>query len=104
MNRPTARILVACLILLLAWGSIACAGPQQPAPTSPAPTTAAQPDGAALLQARCTRCHTLDRVQQAPRTASEWQTVVARMRSKGAQRNDAEAEALVQHLARTFVK
>ncbi|GAB4403533.1 MAG: hypothetical protein Kow00123_14730 [Anaerolineales bacterium] len=103
MSRTIAPILVACLILLLAWSSIACTGPQQPAPTSPA-ATAAQPDGAALLQARCTRCHTLDRVQQTPRTASEWETIVARMRSKGAQLSDAEADALVQHLARTFGK
>jgi len=103
MSPQAIRVALTLLVLLLVAGSIACTSPQQPAPTSPA-ATAAPPDGASLLQARCTRCHTLDRVQQTPRTVSEWQTVVARMRSKGAQLNDAEADALVQHLAQTFGK
>lgn len=104
MIPPKSRIVVAFLIMLLAWGSIACASPQQPAPTSPAPTVAPQADGASLLKARCTACHGLDRVQQATRTPSEWETVVSRMRSKGARLNDAEAAVLVQYLAQTYGK
>jgi len=101
--RPRTTFL-ALLVLLVAFGSVACTSSQKPAPTSPAPTAPTQPDGVSLLKARCTRCHTLDRVQQTPRTANEWQTVVSRMRSKGAQLNDTEAEALVQYLAQTYGK
>ncbi len=98
MTPQTMRIALGLLVLILALSAVACGNAQQPAPT------AAQPDGASLLQARCTACHTLDRVQQTARTAAEWQTIVARMRGKGARLTDAEAEALVQHLAQTFGK
>lgn len=104
MSSLSTRCAVAFLILLLAWNAVACGSAPQPTPTSPAPTAAPQADGASLLQARCTRCHSLDRVQQSPRTSSEWQTVVSRMRSKGAQLNDAEAQLLVQHLTQTYGK
>lgn len=104
MSPKATRITLATLALLLVLGGAACGSAQQPAATSPAPTAATQPGGAALLQARCTRCHTLDRVRQTPRTAGEWETIVARMRSKGAQLSDAEAAALVEHLAQTFGK
>lgn len=103
MSPQATRTIPAFLVLILVLGNVACSGAQQPTPTQPRPT-AAQPDGAALLQARCTRCHTLDRVQRTPRTASEWDTIVARMRSNGAQLSDAEAATLVQHLAQTFGK
>lgn len=104
MSTPTTRIALAFLILFLAWSVVACSNASQPAPTSPAPTAAPQADGASLLRARCTGCHGLDRVQQTPRTPSEWQSVVSRMRGKGAKLNDAEAELLVQHLAQTYGK
>ncbi|MBC7259356.1 MAG: hypothetical protein H5T65_08915 [Chloroflexi bacterium] len=104
MRPRTTFLAIALLVLLVALGSVACTSSEKPAPTSPPPTAATQPDGASLLQARCTRCHALDRVRQTPRTANEWQTVIARMRSHGAQLNDVEAEALVQHLAQTYGK
>lgn len=103
MTLQVARIALALLILSLVLGSVACGSAQQPTPTSP-PPTAAQPDGASLLQARCTRCHTLDRVQQASKSVAEWETTVARMRAKGAQLSDAEAQTLIRHLAETYGK
>lgn len=103
MNPQATRIVFGLLLLSLVLGSVACGSAQQSAPTPPAPT-AAQPDGASLLQARCTRCHTLDRVQQASKSAAEWETTVARMRGKGAQLSDAEAQTLIRHLAETYGK
>jgi len=55
-----------------------------------------------LLQAQCTQCHTLDRVQAAAKTQADWEATVQRMRAKGAELTDAEAQALVEYLAKTY--
>jgi hypothetical protein len=55
-----------------------------------------------LLQARCTRCHGLDRVQAAAKTQADWEATVERMRAKGAELTDAEAQLLVEYLAETY--
>jgi len=65
---------------------------------------AAGPDGAALLQERCTKCHSLDRVEAAKKTADEWKATVERMVGKGAQLSAAEQEALIQYLSETYPK
>jgi len=70
------------------------------AEVSPAPPSEA--GGEELLQGRCTRCHTLDRVQAAAKTQAEWETTVERMRGKGAELTDAEAQTLVEFLAETY--
>jgi len=70
------------------------------AEVSPAPPSEA--GGEELLQARCTRCHTLDRVQAAAKTLAEWETTVERMRGKGAELSDTEAQTLVEFLAETY--
>jgi cytochrome c5 len=67
---------------------------------SPAPP--AELGGEDLLQARCTRCHTLDRVQAAAKTLDEWEATVERMRGKGAELTDTEAQTLVEFLAETY--
>ncbi|MCJ7811235.1 MAG: hypothetical protein MUP62_03460 [Dehalococcoidia bacterium] len=70
------------------------------AAVSPAP--AAELGGEELLQARCSRCHTLERVQVAAKVQAEWEATVERMRGKGAELTDAEAQILVEYLAQTF--
>ncbi len=59
-------------------------------------------EGVALLEERCTVCHTLGRVQNAQKTAEEWQATVDRMKGMGAQLNDQETTALVEYLAATY--
>jgi peptide/nickel transport system substrate-binding protein len=59
-------------------------------------------DGATLLQERCTKCHDLQRVEAAKKTADEWQSTVKRMVSKGAQLNAEEQKVLVEYLAATY--
>ena len=96
------------LLVLLA----ACGGEQGPAPQAPAtettPTGVASPappsglGGQEMLEARCTRCHSLERVQAASQTLAEWEATVERMRGKGAELTDAEAQVLVQFLAETY--
>jgi cytochrome c5 len=110
------------LILIVTVIGAACSG-SAPAPTVPAPpaqpTTApaatatlptAKPttapaqalDGKALMNERCTVCHTTERIQTAKKTKADWEATVARMKGKGAKLNDAETTALVDFLAATY--
>jgi mono/diheme cytochrome c family protein len=75
---------------------VACGGGEGPAPESP---TAG---GEELLQARCTKCHGLEKVQAQSLTLDEWEHEVAHMRELGAQLTDAEAQVLVEYLAETY--
>ncbi len=70
--------------------------PSQPAP-SPAP-----PDGAALLQERCSVCHSLDRVRGARKGREAWEQTVDRMIRRGAQLNEEERAVLIAYLAREY--
>jgi cytochrome c5 len=60
------------------------------------------PTGDELLQARCTVCHDLGRVEAASNTLDEWEHEVEHMRQLGAQLTDAEAQTLVEFLAKTY--
>jgi len=89
--------------------------PVEPAvqPTTPPVEPVVQPtnppaapviDGAALLEDRCSVCHSTNKAKQAPRTKSDWEKTVLRMIDKGAQLNEAEKQALIDHLAQTYGK
>jgi cytochrome c5 len=70
---------------------------------NPAATSApAAADGAALLQERCTVCHSADRITQSHKTSAEWDTTVTRMIGKGAQLSSEEKTVLVDYLASTY--
>ncbi len=71
-------------------------------PTSP--PAAPVIDGAALLEDRCSECHSTNKVKQAPRSKSDWESNVNRMIQKGANLSDAEKQALVDYLAQTYGK
>jgi cytochrome c5 len=77
-----------------------------PAPGTPevAGAEAAPPSGEALLNARCTVCHNLDRVHKRKDTRDGWEKIVGEMIKKGAVLDDAEREAAVDHLAATYGK
>ena len=80
--------------------AVACSGNQT---TGDKGTTAGDvPAGQVLLEERCTRCHTLERVTAASKSVEEWQATVARMVDKGAQLDGAEAETLMAYLAETY--
>lgn len=77
------------------------AATETPTPTEePAPPAAF--DGEAMLQDRCTRCHSLSRVMGASKTAEAWRTTVERMVQYGAVLSAEELDALVQYLAETY--
>jgi len=58
-------------------------------------------DGNALVNERCTVCHTRDRIDQADKDEEGWTATVDRMISYGAQLDSAEREAVIQYLVET---
>jgi cytochrome c5 len=77
------------------------AEPYEPEAPAKAATAAA---GNTLLEARCTGCHDLERVQKKKDDAEGWAKTVDRMRKKGAKLDDAERAAVVSYLAENYGK
>jgi cytochrome c5 len=86
---------------------------EAPSPAPPEPTntptvapteepTAIPFDGQALLDERCTVCHSLSRVENAKHSLEEWRATVERMIDHGAILTPEEASALVDYLAQTY--
>jgi cytochrome c5 len=76
------------------------AGDPPASPNVAAPVVAAEmPSGEALLNARCTVCHTLERVHQKKVSRERWEEIVRVMQGKGAVLDGAEREALLDYLA-----
>jgi len=61
-------------------------------------------DGATLLQERCTKCHTLSRVESAKNTSAEWGSIVDQMIGKGAKLSSDEKALVVDYLSVTYGK
>lgn len=61
-------------------------------------------DGEALLEQRCTVCHSLDRVKIRKQTYDQWDETVSSMVKKGAMLSEAEQVTLVEYLAETYGK
>jgi len=58
--------------------------------------------GQTLMQARCSVCHSVNRVESAHHTAAEWKVTVERMINKGAQLTPQEEQTLISYLARNY--
>lgn len=59
-------------------------------------------DGASLLAARCSVCHSADRPRQARKSRDQWEETVTRMISNGAQLSATEKRVLIDYLAKTY--
>ena len=80
----------------------ACGGSEAPATTAPAlPATV---DGAALLETRCSTCHSVSKATGETHTQAEWDQIVSQMIQKGAKLDDVEKAALVEYLTATYGK
>jgi len=71
-----------------------------PIPATEAPTTAI--DGKALLEDRCSVCHSLGYIYNSRGTADQWVAVVSIMISNGAVLNPQEEKILDSYLAKNF--
>jgi hypothetical protein len=98
MRKFTLTVIFAILVMSLVLSS--CSSGM----STPATTAATTPDGATLVQERCSRCHPLARIESTNRTADEWKTIVDMMITRGAQLTPDEETAVVAYLAATFGK
>lgn len=90
------------MVAMLACNSNSSQTTQAP-PVSTAPSvekTAA--DGAALLDTRCSACHSASKPKGARKTLEQWDQTVTRMVGKGAKLTEAEKKVLVDYLAATY--
>lgn len=62
----------------------------------------AQPDGAALLEERCSVCHPSARPKSKQKTVEQWDATVTRMMANGARLTEEEKQILVQHLSKNY--
>ena len=88
--------MVAILALVLGAFIAACGKPAEPA------APAGDLDAKALVEDRCAQHHDLARIQNAKKTAEEWEANVKRMVAKGAQLNEAEQKAVIKYLSETY--
>ena len=98
-------LLVAGLVLMAVLAGCGAASEeptQAPAPDTAVPEQAPADDGEALLEARCSTCHSADRARQVTKTGDEWDQSVSRMIDKGAQLTEAEKAVLVDYLTETY--
>ena len=97
MKTRTTAVILTMLVLML---FLAACSSGASATTTPTPTL----DGATLVQERCSKCHTLDRITNARGTVTEWAAVVQNMITRGAQLSPEEQTVVVNYLATTYGK
>ena len=97
---------LAFLVLLLSGLMVACgsAGEGATATMEKDQDPPVDLDGKALTEERCTKCHTLERVEAANKTPEEWKTNVERMVGKGAELDEAEQKAVIEYLSEAYPK
>jgi cytochrome c5 len=91
------RYLLIALLVLALLTVVGCK--KEPPAPAPTPGEATGLDGAAILQEKCTVCHSLERVEAAQYDDVGWEQVIERMREKGADLTDDEATALAEYLS-----
>jgi hypothetical protein len=103
-RRAAGRLLTAAagLVLVSAIGLRAQA-PQPPAGAA-APLTLATGPGMQEFQTTCVMCHAPDRIVGARRTRIEWEEIMDKMVSKGAQITDANWTVIEDYLLRNYGK
>jgi mono/diheme cytochrome c family protein len=105
----TIALAAVLLLLVLSLSVMGCTsgddGASEPAATPETEDTADEPasepasDGDALVEEKCTVCHSRVRVDSAAKSYEEWQATVDRMRRNGAQLTDEEAATIVDYLS-----
>jgi mono/diheme cytochrome c family protein len=102
MNNKKLGLISFCLVLLVLTIILSACATTTSTPTSSSSSTAAPLDGKALMQQRCSVCHSTTRITQMNGTAAQWTSVVDRMINKGAQINASERQTLIEYLSQTY--
>lgn len=56
----------------------------------------------ALVEERCTECHTLAPIEVSQKTVEEWEFTVYRMIEKGPRLNDRQAQEVIDYLSSVY--
>jgi cytochrome c-type biogenesis protein CcmH/NrfF len=96
MKNRTIITFLACMVLIILLS--ACSS----ATSSPQPASTTPPDGATLLQERCTVCHQLSFVERSRHTAADWKLIVDSMISRGAKLTPEEETLVVDYLSANY--
>lgn len=104
MNKRTALISSMLLVLIISAFFLTACGTSGKSGSSTSVQTSdtSSSTGQALLQARCTECHSTRRITISHYTADEWTQVVNNMISQGARLNSDEKQTLIEYLAQTY--
>lgn len=96
----TKGLVIAAVLMLVLAAAVGCSAADEPVSApEPTPGEATGLDGAALLQAKCTVCHNLDRVNAQDLDAVGWAAIIDEMIAKGAKVSEAEAAAIAEYLS-----
>ncbi len=98
MNKRTISIISALLMIMLVGVLLASCSSGNATATA----SSSSSDGQALMQDRCSVCHSTDRITSAHKTAAEWTTTVQKMINHGAQLTSQEQQTLIDYLAANY--
>jgi hypothetical protein len=107
MKKQTTTFIILLMVLLMAGLLLVSCGSGTNTPKAAATSGAATSEssvsaGQALMESRCTVCHSVVRIKSAQKTADEWKTTVERMISKGAKLNSQEEQTLIDYLSANY--
>jgi len=96
IRRASGVTLSVALLVVLLMGVAGCSGGTGTVENAGGRDTA---DSAkALVDSKCSLCHTLDRVYTAEKTKAEWESTVDRMKTNGMVVTDEEYTTIVEYL------
>lgn len=102
-SRILGILIVASLLITAALAACGAGSAEPTQAPSTAPTVAAPAaDGAALLDERCSACHSAGVPKQLKMSRSDWDKTVSSMVGRGAKLTDAEKAVLLDYLAQTY--
>jgi competence ComEA-like helix-hairpin-helix protein len=90
--------------LFTAAGLAQAQAPAPPAAAPPAQFVLAPGPGADVFQRTCVLCHTPDRIVSVRRTKTEWEEILDKMITRGAQVNDDNYGTIEEYLLRSYGK
>jgi len=100
---------ITCAALVSGW-AVMVGGAQEPAPAAAAPVPAGQQmviasgPGADMFQRVCVLCHTPDRIVSVRKTKVEWEEIIDKMITRGAQVTDDNYGPIEDYLLRNYGK
>ena len=103
-NRMISIFIILLLSILAGTLLASCGSGNSPGSTATIGSTSSgsSSDGQALMQARCSVCHSTDRITSSHKTAEQWKSTVDRMINNGAQLTSQEEQTLVDYLSQTY--